>query len=91
MPHVNHALLSRTVAALFGGYVLAALGSVAALALPMARSDAVIVGMLTSFGIYAVAALGVFAARSATRAWVGLTIAGLALCAVGWFGGTGQA
>ena len=42
-------LISRIVAALFGGYALAALGSVAVLALPMSKPQAVLTGMLASF------------------------------------------
>jgi len=68
-------LLSRIVAALFGGYGLGALTSVAALALPMARSQAVLAGMLASFVVYTAAVIWVFAVRSALRAWVGLAVA----------------
>lgn len=74
-------LISRIVAALFGGYALAALTSVATLALPMARSEAVLTGMLASFLVYAGAVIWVFAVRSATRAWVGLLVAALPLLA----------
>lgn len=77
-------LLSRIVAAVFGGYALAALGSVAALALPMAKPQAVITGMLASFAIYAGAVVWVFAVRSARRAWAGLLIAALPLLLAAW-------
>ncbi|MFT3690960.1 DUF3649 domain-containing protein [Paenirhodobacter sp.] len=73
---------SRIVAALFGGYALAALTSVAALALPMRGTEAVFTGMLLSFLVYAGAVVWVFAVRSARRAWAGLALAGLGLCAV---------
>ena len=73
-------LVSRIAAALFGGYALAALGSVAALALPIAKTEAVLAGMLASFAIYAGAVVWVFAARSASRAWIGLMIAAVPLC-----------
>lgn len=72
-------LFSRIAAALLGGYALAALFSVAALALPIAKSEAVFTGMLGSFLVYAGAVVWVFAVRSATRAWGGLLLAGLAL------------
>ena len=49
-------LVSRIAAALFGGYALAALTSVAALALPMGAVEAVLTGMQASFVVYAVAA-----------------------------------
>ncbi len=77
-------LCSRIVAALFGGYALAALGSVAALALPMSKPQAVLTGMLASFAIYAGAVVWVFAARSAPRAWAGLLAAAVPLAAAAW-------
>jgi hypothetical protein len=77
-------LLSRIVAAIGGGYALAALLSVAVLALPVSRPQAVIGGMLGSFAVYAGAVVWVFAVRSATRAWVGLIIAALPLLPFAW-------
>lgn len=77
-------LMSRIVAAIGGGYVLAALVSVATLALPMSRPQAVITGMLASFAVYAGAVVWVFAVRSATRAWVGLVLAALPLLFFAW-------
>jgi len=77
-------LLSRIIAALFGGYALAALCSVAAVALPMAPTEAVLTGMLASFVVYVCAVVWVFAVRSATRAWVGLAIAALPLSLAAW-------
>ena len=72
-------LVSRIMAALLGGYALAALASVAAVALPIAPSEAVLTGMLASFAVYAGAVVWVFAVRSARRAWTGLLIAALPL------------
>ena len=46
-------LVSRILAALFGGYALAALCSIAALALPIDGRQAVFTGMLASFLLYA--------------------------------------
>ncbi|MDM0047250.1 DUF3649 domain-containing protein [Variovorax dokdonensis] len=77
-------LLSRIVAAIAGGYALAALASVAALALPMAKTQAVLTGMLASFSIYTGAVIWVFAVRSATRAWVGLLVAAAVLLPAAW-------
>lgn len=77
-------LLSRIVAALFGGYALAALASVAAVALPVSRSEAVLTGMLASFAVYAGAVIWVFAVRSAWRAWAGLVVAALPLGLAAW-------
>lgn len=78
------ALLSRITAALLGGYTLAALASVAALALPMARTEAVFTGLLLSFVVYTLAVIWVFAVRSATRAWAGLLVAGVPLLLAAW-------
>ena len=72
-------LVSRIVAAVFGGYALAALASVASLALPMDQVQAVLTGMLASFIVYACAVIWVFAARSARRAWAGLAIVAVPL------------
>jgi hypothetical protein len=74
-------LASRIVAALFGGYALAALTSVAAVALPIDKPQAVLTGMLASFLVYTGAAVWVFAVRSARRAWGGLLLAALPLVA----------
>lgn len=79
-------LLSRLIAAIFGGYFLAALASVAVLALPMNKGQAVLTGMLASFAIYAAAVIWVFAVRSAGRAWVGLWVVGLPLAMAAWYG-----
>jgi len=77
-------LISRIIAALFGGYALAALSSVAALALPLSKPQAVLTGMLASFAIYAGAVIWVFAVRSAVRAWVGLIVMAMALLPAAW-------
>jgi hypothetical protein len=78
-------LLSRIVAALLGGYALAALCSVAVLALPISRPQAVLTGQLLSFAIYAGAVIWVFAVRSALRAWAGLLIVAAALAPLVWW------
>ncbi|ABD88405.1 DUF3649 domain-containing protein [Rhodopseudomonas palustris] len=77
-------LISRIVAALFGGYALAALLSVAVLALPMSKPQAVLTGQLASFAIYAGAVIWVFAVRSAWKAWSGLAIVAAALLPLAW-------
>ncbi|CAG9171197.1 DUF3649 domain-containing protein [Cupriavidus respiraculi] len=81
------ALLSRIVAAVLGGYALAALASLAALALPISRPQAVLTGMLASFAVYAGAVVWVFAVRSARRAWAGLAIAAAPLVLAAWYAG----
>ena len=77
-------LVSRIVAAILGGYALAALSSVAALALPMDRAQAVLTGMLASFAVYAGAVVWVFAVRSAWRAWAGLLTVAAPLLLAAW-------
>lgn len=77
-------LVSRIVAALLGGYALAAVASVAAVSLPMPTPDAVLTGMLASFLIYAGAVVWVFAVRSAWRAWAGLAVAAMPLLVAAW-------
>jgi uncharacterized SAM-binding protein YcdF (DUF218 family) len=77
-------LISRIVAAMFGGYALAALTSVAMLAWPMDRAQAVLTGMLLSFIVFACAVIWVFAVRSARRAWAGLLIAVAPLLLAAW-------
>lgn len=80
-------LLSRIIAALLGGYGLAALSSVAVLALPVSKPQAVIAGMLASFLVYAGAVIWVFAVRNAWRAWAGLLLAALPLLLAAWSAG----
>jgi hypothetical protein len=82
-------LVSRIVAAVLGGYALAALASVAALALPISKPQAVLTGMLASFAIYAGAVIWVFAVRSARRAWAGLLVASVPLLLAAWYAGAG--
>jgi hypothetical protein len=81
------ALISRIVAAILGGYALAALASLAALALPISRPQAVLTGMLASFAVYAGAVVWVFAVRSARRAWAGLAVAAAPLLLAAWYAG----
>lgn len=87
-------IASRVLAASVGGYAVAALGAAAVtLALVRlggaARADAVLWASLASFALYTGAAIGVFAARSAGRAWAGLAVAGLvaAVCLLALGGG----
>lgn len=80
---------SRAVAAIAGGYGVAALSSVVlALCLPaifgMARSEATMTGLLASFAVFAFAVMWVFAARTALRAWSGLAAAAAVLGLLAW-------
>jgi len=71
-------VLSRTVAAIAGGYGLSALVAAAlALTLPTTRAEAAMTGTLTAFVVYPVAVMWVFACASALRAWTGLLLASL--------------
>jgi len=86
-------IFSRIVAAIFGGYALATLTSVAVLALPISKPQAVLTGMLASFVVYTCAVIWVFAVRSALRAWMGLAIMALPLLMAAWpfwFAGAGS-
>jgi hypothetical protein len=77
------AVTSRTLAALFGGYLLAALTSVCLTQwLPMPRADAVVTGMLLSFLAYLGAVIWCFACRTAWRAWAGILLPAAILAAV---------
>lgn len=78
-------LVSRIVAAIGGGYAVAALASLAVLALPVDRGQAVLAGQLASFALYAGAVVWVFAVRSAWRAWGGLLVVGLPLAVAAWW------
>ncbi|ATQ77101.1 iron transporter [Massilia violaceinigra] len=78
---------SRALAAILGGYLLAAAASaLLALLLPRVlgtgRADAVIAATLASFAIYAGAVIWVFAARSAARAWLGMLLPAAGMAAI---------
>jgi len=74
---------SRSVAAIVGGYVLAALATMLlSVSLPMARAEAVMTATLLSFAIYTCAVMWVFATRSALRAWLGLLIPAALIAAI---------
>ena len=77
------AVASRVLAAVFGGYLVAALASVSlSLWLPVSRAEAVVIGMMTSFLVYLLAVIWCFACSSAWRAWFGVMVPGLMLAAV---------
>jgi hypothetical protein len=78
-------VVSRVVAAIGGGYLLASLTSiVVARITPLPYPSAVMTGMLLSFLFYACAALWVFAARTARVAWLGLIVPAALLALVAW-------
>src|SRR5687768_11007241 len=79
-------VLSRSVAAIFGGYALAAATSaLLPLLWPSLRAQAVLSGMMLGILVCACTALWAFAARSAARAWLGIlaVLAPMAL-AIAW-------
>lgn len=73
-------IASRATAAIVGGYAFTWLFT-AGLALllhgvwAVAREDSVLTATTISFLVYAAAAIAVFCARSATRAWIGMLLA----------------
>ena len=77
--HHRWCVVSRVIAAIFGGYVLASLVSIAgALVLSVAgvnKAEAVLAMTMGGFLIYAAIVMALFHARSARRAWLGLAIA----------------
>jgi len=78
------AVASRAVAAIGGGYLLAAATTtVLSLVLPLSRSEAVVTATLLSFVVYACAAIWVFAAATAWRAWLGIAIPTVVLALAG--------
>ncbi len=86
--HPRVGIASRSLAAILGGYALAATtSSCLALALPMDRAQAVLTGMLVAIVVCACAALWAFAVRTALRAWIGIALPAL-LMGVGttWLG-----
>ncbi|EKT4481344.1 iron transporter [Pseudomonas putida] len=69
-------LLSRSAAALLGGYALSYCASAClARILPLSAADAVIVATLPAFIFYTLAILWAFACRDALRAWAPLALA----------------
>ncbi|MCC4595593.1 DUF3649 domain-containing protein [Xanthomonas campestris pv. phormiicola] len=79
-------VLTRSLAAIFGGYALAAATSaLLPLLWPSLRAQAVLSGMMLGILVCACTALWAFAARSAARAWLGIVavLAPMAL-AIAW-------
>jgi hypothetical protein len=68
-------VLSRIVAATVGGYALAAAATVLLTLLwPLPKAQAVLAANMLSFVWYTIAVMWVFSTKSATRAWVGMTL-----------------
>ena len=78
-------ILSRTLAALVGGYVFTyAFTAALARLLPLDNVDSMIVASLLSFVIYTFAILWAFAARHQWSAWMGAALA-VPLGAIGFW------
>jgi hypothetical protein len=72
-PAYRAGVAARAIAAIGGGYLLAALSTRAlALALPLSPIDKVVAATLTGLVVYPCAIMWCFAAASAARAWLGL-------------------
>lgn len=77
------AVASRALAAIVGGYAVAALSTGAlSVYLPGARAEATLTATMLSFIVYTGVVVWVFAARSAWRAWLGLALPALVLGAM---------
>ena len=81
-------MASRAVAAVGGGYALAAAFAAAAALgfqyLGLGRGDATMAATMASFIVYAVAAMWCFGCASARRAWAGCAIPALGLALLAW-------
>jgi hypothetical protein len=85
MKRTPDAIVSRSLAAILGGYLIANLVGIAATSIAYApQAEGILIGMTLSFAIYAAAAIWAFAARSAKQAWGGLLLTGvIALLLIG--------
>jgi len=80
--HPGLSVLSRLLAAVFGGYALAsALAVFLAAVLPAARAEAVLAGMQWSFALHALAAVWAFSPASPGKVWLGIALPALLLAA----------
>lgn len=78
--HPGLLVMSRLLAAVFGGYALAsALAVFLAAALPGTRADAVMAGMQWSFVLHTLAVVWAFSPVSVAKVWLGLLVPTAAL------------
>lgn len=74
------AVTVRTVAAIAGGYALAALSAVSlARILPLERADAGLLATMLAFIIFTVAVIWAYSAGSLKRVWGGLVLAAVVM------------
>jgi len=77
------AVFARVLAAIFGGYALATSSALfigQLLSSSAGKYQAIHIGLLLSFIVYACAAMWVFSLSNATKAWIGLIKWNLSLC-----------
>lgn len=80
------AVASRALAAIAGGYALAAFfATTVALLARAPREEAAYLGAVPSFLVFAGAAIWAFVARTALRAWLDIGLPALALAATTWW------
>jgi len=89
------AVLSRTLLACIGGYVLAVAGSMVCaqmlvLWFGVARTSAVTGATMLAFIIHAAAAVWVFACATTLRAWLGVGIPALVVSVLAWWLAPGE-
>ncbi len=86
--HSRWAISSRALAAILGGYALAA-GVNVALALTLKNSgpkeEVIMLATMPAFLVWAGAVVWVFSARTAWRAWAGVAIPGAVVAVAVWF------
>ena len=84
MKPVHMMLLSRVLAAVFGGYALTS--GVAVLLssiLPLSRVEAVQTATLSAFVVYTCSVIWVFAVQDLRRAWLGMLLPAIACGGIG--------
>jgi len=86
---VGSSVLSRLLAAVLGGYLLAsALAVFLATVLSEPRAESVLAGMLWSFPVYLLAVIWAFSPVSPGRVWLGLLLPSVVLAGVSaWLAG----
>lgn len=84
----RRSVVSRTLAAVFGGYALTSLITVAVTlllgAIGTSRPQTLLAMTMVSFPVHATIVMGVFHAGSATRAWAWLVATSLPLALIVW-------
>ncbi|MBB5367942.1 MULTISPECIES: hypothetical protein [unclassified Janthinobacterium] len=75
MKSAHMLLLSRVLAAIFGGYALTSgVAVLLAAVLPMSRAEAVLTATLSAFVIYTCAVIWVFSVQDLRRVWMGMLL-----------------